>query len=166
MKTALVPLAPGLTVLGLLLSACSPALNWRQVLVPDADVALQFPCKPERQVQPGLGLLQCEADGMRFVLGWREWAEPGEAQLALARAAGEAGARMAATPVFDAKASVPAAALSWAGTGRYRLESAAGRVELQVWARGLTIYQAYVMSSGRLQGDAARLFLDGIRSAA
>jgi hypothetical protein len=153
-----------LTLVSLALSACSPALNWRQVSIAEAAVELQFPCKPERQVQAGLGLVHCEAAGMRFVLGWREWPEPSAAQRAVAQAAAEAGARMSATPVLDQGASLPADALSWAGTGRYRLDSPSGRVEMQVWARGLTAYQAYVIGPGRVQNEAAQVFLSSVRS--
>ena len=71
------PMGWGLAVAAL--TACEPALNWREVRPAQADglVAL-FPCKPDAVqrdiVLPGLGdavtlhLLSCEADGQRWVL--------------------------------------------------------------------------------------------------
>lgn len=164
MEFEFVRLQSWLLLVSLSLSACSPALNWRQVGVAEADLELQFPCKPERQVQTGLGLVHCEAAGMRFVLGWRDWPEPSAAQLALSQAASQAGLRISATPVLDKGGSMPAGALSWAGTGRYLLAPPGGRVEMQVWARGLTIYQAYVICPDEEPSEAAKVFLNSVRS--
>lgn len=61
------------------LTACAPALNWREVRPADADGLLAtFPCKPQaaqRQIPlPGLPdvvtvhLLSCEAEGSRWAL--------------------------------------------------------------------------------------------------
>jgi len=77
-------IAPGLSSRWLALcavglSACAPALNWREVRPAQADGLLAtFPCKPQaaqRQVMlPGLSglvtvhLLSCEADGSRWAL--------------------------------------------------------------------------------------------------
>lgn len=159
-------LGRGLSLVSLVLSACSPTLDWRQVNITEAALEVQFPCKPEQQVQAGIGLVHCEAAGMRFVLGWREWPEPSAAQRAVGQAAAEAGARMSAAPVLDQAASLPADALSWVGTGRYRLDSPGGRVEMQVWARGLTAYQAYVFGPGGAESEAAHIFLSSVRSRA
>ncbi len=64
-----------------LMSACAPALNWREVRPPQADGLVgSFPCKPdsrERRVAlPGverpvtMRLWSCEADGARWALGF------------------------------------------------------------------------------------------------
>ncbi|MDI9330691.1 MAG: hypothetical protein QM527_05165 [Alphaproteobacteria bacterium] len=61
-----------LTLAGI--SACNPALNWREVRFDDRPEKLLLPCKPERaerQVSLGetatrLRLMGCEAEGMHF----------------------------------------------------------------------------------------------------
>ena len=61
------------------LSACAPALNWREVRPADAEGLLAtFPCKPQvaqRQIplaglpdRVTVHLLSCEADGSRWAL--------------------------------------------------------------------------------------------------
>lgn len=58
----------------IVLSACNPALNWRQVRFDDQAVKLLLPCKPdqaERQVDLGgvrsrLRMMGCEAQGLQF----------------------------------------------------------------------------------------------------
>lgn len=69
-----------LAALTLLVSACSPALNWRRVPVAGAGgFAVDLPCKPDvhqRQVElPGLGappvamtLMTCHSDGIQWSL--------------------------------------------------------------------------------------------------
>lgn len=77
LRMPFMPMGWGLAVAAL--TACAPALNWREVRPTQADglVAL-FPCKPDAVqrdiVLPGLPdavtmhLLSCEADGQRWVL--------------------------------------------------------------------------------------------------
>lgn len=63
-----------LTVAGL--SACTPALNWREVRLDDARWTGWLPCKPDRAQrtvdlggQPAqLSLIGCQAEGMDFTL--------------------------------------------------------------------------------------------------
>ena len=59
-------------MLSLLAAACQPALNWREVRPAGAGVVALFPCKPEVEQRPGMGLAQCEAAGQRFALSWAD----------------------------------------------------------------------------------------------
>ena len=87
----------------LALAACSPALNWRSVTLPDAGLALTLPCKPEyasRPVDLGTGavplaMVGCEADGATFAVSHMPLAEAAQAGAMLARwqAAVQAGMR-------------------------------------------------------------------------
>ena len=53
------------------LAACSPALNWRTVALPEAALTITLPCKPDhatRKVELAgtpvdLSMVGCEADG-------------------------------------------------------------------------------------------------------
>jgi hypothetical protein len=71
----------GVVGAALVLTACAPTLNWRQVYVGADGVQAYLPCKPERAtrevaVQPPpapaqtLHLLACEAGGARFSVAW------------------------------------------------------------------------------------------------
>ena len=61
----------------LLASACTPALNWREVRVDDGGLTLLFPCRPDRLsralnvagIPIQMELLSCAADGLNFALG-------------------------------------------------------------------------------------------------
>lgn len=64
------------TLAVLLLSACSPSLNWRETRIADTDLAAMMPCKPanHQRTVPLAGLtvtLQmtaCDADGATFAI--------------------------------------------------------------------------------------------------
>jgi hypothetical protein len=72
-----------------LLSACQPALNWREARPAGAGVVALFPCKPETEQRPAqgqqgaMGLAQCEAAGKRFALSWADAPDPTQAGAAL-----------------------------------------------------------------------------------
>lgn len=78
-------------VAALLLTACSPALNWRDVALSDASLRASLPCKPEvaqRTVELAgapveLRMSGCEADGATFALACAVLADPGRAGLTL-----------------------------------------------------------------------------------
>jgi hypothetical protein len=65
-----------LIALSMLLAACSPALNWREVRPDTADVRALLPCKPDhaaREVQlagasHSMEMLGCEAAGATFTV--------------------------------------------------------------------------------------------------
>lgn len=87
------PSAPGRSllrtlVLGacatVLLGACSPRLNWRNVPVEPAHLTVSLPCKPDhgtRAVELGreqvdISMVGCEAAGALFALSWMEVRDP------------------------------------------------------------------------------------------
>jgi len=81
----LFPLAAAMTAV-LLLSACSPAYNWRNVPVEKAHLTVSLPCKPdqgERSVDMGpgkvdIGMIGCEAHGRLFALSYMEIKDPAQ----------------------------------------------------------------------------------------
>ena len=78
--------------LTLTLVACSPALNWRSVPVPEADLTVTLPCKPDsahRTVELAgapaeLAMVGCEADGAVFAVSHTAMADPALVGKALA----------------------------------------------------------------------------------
>ena len=118
------PAALSLVAGSLALLACSPALNWRSLSVPEAGLTLSLPCKPERATRPvdwgagavELSMLGCEADGATFAVSHMPLADPAQAGAALARwrAAMRAGMQASTEAGTDAAeaAFVPAHALA------------------------------------------------------
>jgi hypothetical protein len=66
-----------------LLGACQPALNWREVRPAGSGAVALFPCKPEVEQRPGMGLAQCEAGKQRFALSWADVPDPIQSSAAL-----------------------------------------------------------------------------------
>ena len=154
--------SPLLLVCLLGLQACSPALDWREVGVPEAELAAMFPCKPQRLIQATQGLLQCEAAGLRFVRAWQRVDAPQALQAGLANAAADAASRAQARLEALPGARLPAGALAWPGSGRFRLHGGEQPVQLLLWARGLTSYRALVL--GARADEACAHFFDGLRT--
>lgn len=73
------------------LAACSPALEWRSLPLPDLAMEASLPCKPERAErsvdlagQPAQMVMRsCEAAGVTFALACAALAEPSRAGVAL-----------------------------------------------------------------------------------
>lgn len=110
-----------LVAAALMLQACSPALNWRSVAVPEAGLTLSLPCKPERATRPvdlegamvDLTLVGCEADGATFAVSHMLLADPSQAGATLARWRAAMRARMRGGDELGAdEAFVPAHALA------------------------------------------------------
>jgi hypothetical protein len=80
----------GLGVTGLLM-ACSPALDWREAMLPSASMSVSLPCKPEQARRPvalagqsvEMHMVGCEADGATFAAACAALPEPALAGAAL-----------------------------------------------------------------------------------
>lgn len=76
-----------------LLSACGPALNWRDVAIGGTQLVALFPCKPEdtKRTVPLAGVPQamtmrsCHAAGATFALGHARLVDPSQAERALSQ---------------------------------------------------------------------------------
>ncbi|MGM9485199.1 hypothetical protein ACS5PN_28695 [Roseateles sp. NT4] len=131
----------GFALMLMLLAACQPALNWREVRPPGSGAVALFPCKPEVDQRQDKGLAQCEAGGGRFALSWADTPEPtqvGPALKAMPQAlAGKLG-----------QALPPGQALQVAGmtpmpeAAEYRLAGTGGVTRVAVFAHGGRVYQA------------------------
>ena len=54
------------------LPACQPALNWREVRPAGSGAVALFPCQPDVEQRPGMGLARCETGGKGFALSWAD----------------------------------------------------------------------------------------------
>jgi hypothetical protein len=76
-----------------LLSACSPALDWRDVRPKDVNILLTYPCKPDQITQDvvladqkiKMSMTGCVADKMTFALAHAHLPNPALAAKALAQ---------------------------------------------------------------------------------
>lgn len=166
---------PCATVLGALLPACSPALDWREVRPEGSAAVALFPCKPKSQSRPTtlagiptrMTLLSCEAEGMTFALAHAEIGDPSQVQLALDALAAALAANLQARQVPGEPLTVPGMT---PGPGARRL-SIEGRLpdgtpireEAALFAFGTHVYQAAVL--GAQPGGAAQTFIDSLRVA-
>lgn len=77
--------------LALLLAGCSPALNWRTVPLPEAELTFLLPCKPDQATRSvelagapvALAMVGCDADGATFAVSHVALADPAQAGAAL-----------------------------------------------------------------------------------
>jgi hypothetical protein len=157
-------LTAGFALMLSLLAACQPALNWREVRPAQSDAVALFPCKPDVEQRPGMGLAQCEAAGLRFALSWAD--APDAPDAAQAGAALKAMAQALATKLGQ---PLPAAeALQVPGmtplpeAAQYRLASAGSVTRLAVFSHGGRVYQA-LMTAPKDDPAAWDSFLGGLR---
>ncbi len=149
---------PGFALV-VLLAACQPALNWREVRPEGAGALALFPCKPVIEQRPGMGLASCEAAERRFALSWAEVPD-----------ASRVGDALRAMPLALAaklgQALPPAQPLQVPGmtplpeAAQYRLNGS----RVAVFAHGGRVYQL-LMSADRDDAAAWEAFVGGLRLA-
>jgi hypothetical protein len=164
----------GQLMLALMLSACSPALNWRQVRPVDSGVEALFPCKPDqvsRQVLLAgapirMQLASCSADGAVFALGHADVANAGSVNTSLAELM-----KAAVSNVGDARPVVS----NWTVRGAVahpggqhlilKAQRPGGRtlgMHAVFFAHGTRVYQASVVGS-RIDVSAAETFFAALK---
>lgn len=164
------------TLLGAALTACSPALDWREVRVEGGRAGALFPCRPKSQAREAalagvptrITLLSCEADGHTFALAHADMVDPARVGTALDEMAAALAANLQAGSVRAEPLAVPgmtpnpqARRLWISGTmpdGTPVAEEAA------LFAGGTRVYQAAVL--GARPGAAAQTFFESLRLAA
>ena len=151
----------------MLLAACQPALNWREVRPAGSDAVTLFPCKPEvqqraaRAGQGAMGLAQCETAARRFSLSWADLPDPTQAGAAL-RAMSQALATKLALPLPPGEALQVPGMTPLPEAVQHRLAGAGGVTRLAVFAHGGRVYQA-LMSADTDDAAAWDNFLGGLR---
>lgn len=163
----------GATLLGSLLPACSPALDWREVRPEGSTAVALFPCKPKSQSRLAtlagapvrMTLLSCEAEGATFALAHADVADPARIGTALEEMAAALAANLQASEQRSAPAAVPGmtpvpAARRLEMGGRFP-DGAPAQESVALFAHGTRVYQAAVL--GARPGAAAPVFLDSLR---
>lgn len=161
-------------VAGLALTACSAALDWRQVRPEGWSLMATLPCKPasqQRQValagqQVALMMLACTADGHTFALASAELADPARVGPVLQALGQAAQANVQGRIAAEQAAAVPGMTPSpkarrWLLQGRLP-DGQAVAEQVQVFAHGTRVFQAAVI--GPVADDArAGPFFDALK---
>ncbi|MFG6485031.1 hypothetical protein ACG04R_00025 [Roseateles sp. BYS78W] len=143
------------------LSACQPALNWREVRPAQSGALALFPCKPDTEQRSGMGLARCETGGKGFALSWADAPDPAQSGAAL-KAMAQALATKLGQPLPAAEALQVPGMTPLREAGQYRLAGSGGVTRLAVFAHGGRLYQALMTAP---QDDAAawESFVTGLR---
>ena len=121
---------------------------------------LLFPCKPELQARPHMGLARCEAAGLEFSLSWAELPDPTQAGPALKQM------RESLLPKLGEPAEAPQAFVTRGMTPQ--AEALTQRISgkrpahLAVFARGARVYQL-LMSGPRVDDAVWEAFAGSIQ---
>ncbi len=164
-----------LALLGATLTACAPALDWREIQ-PAQGGALHFvlPCKPtmqERAVElagqrVALSLQACAAGGVTWGLASADLQDPARVGPALAELAAAAAANVQGQPAEGRAAQVPGATPN-PGSRRLQIagrQSGGKPLEMQVsvFTHGTRVYQATALGV-QVPPEAADTFFGALR---
>ncbi len=144
-----------------LLTACQPALNWRETRPASSGAVAAFPCKPELEQRPGMGLAQCEAGGRGFALSWADAPDASQAGAAL-KAMAQALAAKLGQPLPAAVALQVPGMTPLPEAAQYRFAGAASVTRIAVFAYGGRVYQA-LMTAQADDAAAWEIFVAGLR---
>ncbi len=144
---------PFLLSVALILGACTPTLDWREVRVADTPLRLMLPCRShaqERTIQLAgqavrWHLLVCSAGDHTFGVGWGDLGSPTWVGPALAEIVVSSGAHVLASTVSAKPLRVPGAT-PHAGSQQVLLVGRRGdgravQMQLAVFTFGTTVFQ-------------------------
>lgn len=168
------PVGLSFIMLACLLSACSPALNWRLVRTEAASLTFLLPCKPDRasKVVPlggqasTLSMVGCEAEGAMFALAVADTGPQAEAAELLAQWQSLTLKNMRAsahtqTPFLVAGASSPPSPVRVQAQGQ-QADGQAVQSQAVYFVRGTQLFQA-VIYAPKVSAEMADTFFGGIK---
>ena len=173
MRYADLPRAGPIFLLALLLAACGPALDWREMQPPGAHLRLAMPCRPashQREVPlagvtVAMTLFACQVEGGTYALSHADLGDPGRVGPALEALLAAAERNVQGHDRELEPAVVPgmtpqALARRWRLAGRLP----DGRTVMSqgvVFAHGTRVYQATIVGE-RIEAEAARHFFEAL----
>lgn len=161
---------------GVLMLACTPALDWREVRPPGGGVTLLFPCKPDshaRRVQLGphsvrLELHACTAAGTTWALAFADMAEPNRVGPALQELRSAAARNLAAsapqTLVLKVEGATPNPSSQRIQFQGRMPDGRAVTEQVAVFTKGTRVFQAIALGD-KLDAEAAENFFGSLRLA-
>jgi hypothetical protein len=159
---------PWIALTLLMLAACSPSLDWREVRPEGADLLAMFPCKPSVSAHPAtpaepvtMGLAQCEAAGQSFALSWAEVDDPAQVTAALRQMRTSLSTKLAAPPSPTSPLQVPGMTPN-PEAQQQLLKGSRQQASVAVFTRGRRVYQA-VMLGPQANAAAWDAFIGSLR---
>ena len=158
------------------ISACTPALNWREVRFESTDgstLKAVLPCKPDTAtrkqqlggIQVDLSMMGCMANETTFTLSRMPLANPLDAPKVLAAWQAAAAANVKVNPVPSTATTVSGAG-AWPPAARVTLTGAATQAHMRWFAKqtssGLTLYQAALYGK-QPSNEAVTTFFDSLQ---
>jgi hypothetical protein len=154
-------------------AACSPALDWREFVPEGTDIAVSFPCRPDRHaravivaaVKVQMEMLACSAADTTFALAFIDVADPARLGATLADLRATAAGNLQASPQnapLQIKGMTPneqAARVTFAGR---LLDGSAVQEHAAFFTRGLRVYQATVIGA-KPPPQAVDTFIAGLK---
>lgn len=162
-------------LLGALLAACSPALDWREVRAEAGALAL-FPCKPVKEtravlltgLKTSMTMRACQAGGVTYALASAEVGDPARIAPALAELKSSLAGNIGGTAPVTRPLALPGMTPS-AEAQRVALQGALPdgtpvRQSSAFFARGTWVFQATVMGP-EPAAEAVETFFEGFKFA-
>lgn len=157
----------------LLLGACSPALDWREVRAEAGALAL-FPCKPVKEtravllagVKTSMTMRACQADGVTYALASAEVGDPARIAPALVQLksiqVGNIGGTASAARPLALQGMTPSAEAQRVDVQGALPDGTPVRQSSAFFTRGTWAFQATVMGP-RPAAEAIETFFEGLR---
>ncbi len=153
-----------------LLAACSPALNWREVRPEGTRLALLLPCKPdkaEKTVPLGgpatpLSMLGCDAGDATFAVAVAQLADAAQAATVLAQWQSLTLANMKAGPAQVSPLKIPGADAVLVKAQGQRADGTPVSGQAAYFAQGAQVFQV-VLYSARIAPEAADTFFSSLK---
>lgn len=155
----------------LVLAACSPELNWREVRAEPTALTVLLPCKPDRgaRVVPlagrdtPLNMLGCDAGGATFAVAFADTADAAQAAAVLTQWRAATLANMRAGEPAQQPFTVAGGVVSTrvTATGQ-RADGKPVQSQALYFSQGPRVYQA-VIYADRLPSEVADTFFGGLR---
>lgn len=161
------------SILAFGLSACSPALDWREVRPEGSGAVAWFPCKPASQsrevllagVNVRLTLHACAAGQVTYALAHGDIRDPARVGAALVELQASAVTNVVgivqAQRAARVEGSTPNPAAMRVSLSGRRPDGTALHEELAVFARGTRVYQVMLLGE-QLSPEAIDTFFDGV----
>jgi hypothetical protein len=175
-STPFVRLAFALLTLSFALSACAPALDWREMRPEGTSLQTQFPCKPVPLTRKlpvageavALTLLACNAGNVTWGLAHATFTDPARIGPALAELREATLINMKAGPAKEVPYTVPGATPN-AQSKRVQVtgelpDKTAVVADVAVFTYGLNVYQVSALGK-QLHGAHIDPFFNGLRVA-
>jgi hypothetical protein len=158
------------------LIACAPALDWREVRPPGSRLRAMFPCKPASHARRvtlarstvEMSLYACSAGDASYAIAFADMADPARVNTALDELGRMLAANLQATAPASSAPLAVAGMTPYEGTAAWRVEGRlpdgrAVQERAALFAYGTRVYQATVVASRLPDDEVLGSFFGGLR---